>query len=250
MDKSLKLFSVSHRIENNLPQDRLLLAVGDHSSEIEADFFDNTGDNISFKNPNYCELTALYWIWKNVNCDYVGFEHYRRFFFTRGQLFARPLTKVEIKNILRSGKIIIPKPHKCHCSVSDDYAANHDINDLNLCGKIIEEKFPDYFSSFKKVLSGNQYSLGNMFVMPKSMLDSYCSWLFEILSTIESKIDVGSKDAYQSRVFGFLSERLFNVWLDKHNLNIYYAPVYNIGDCPIIVRIKGKMSQISKKQIR
>lgn len=82
------------------------------------------------------------------------------------------------------------------------------------------------------------------------MLDSYCSWLFEILSTIESQIDVGSKDAYQSRVFGFLSERLFNVWLDKHNLNIYYAPVYNIGDCPIIVRIKGKMSQISKKQIR
>lgn len=34
---------------------------------------DNTGDNISLRNPNYCELTGLYWAWKNLKCDYIGY---------------------------------------------------------------------------------------------------------------------------------------------------------------------------------
>lgn len=47
----------------------------------KTEFYDNTGDNISIKNPNYCELTAFYWIWKNQlhrADEYVGVYHYRR----------------------------------------------------------------------------------------------------------------------------------------------------------------------------
>ena len=40
---------------------------------------DNTGENISEKNSMYCELTAQYWAWKNLNADYYGFFHYRRY---------------------------------------------------------------------------------------------------------------------------------------------------------------------------
>ena len=45
---------------------------------------DNTGDHISAKNRMYCELTAQYWAWKNLDVDYYGFMHYRRYFSFNG----------------------------------------------------------------------------------------------------------------------------------------------------------------------
>ena len=44
---------------------------------------DNTGNNISFKNPNYGEYSFHYWIWKNylheLKDNWIGFCQYRRF---------------------------------------------------------------------------------------------------------------------------------------------------------------------------
>lgn len=62
-----------------------------------AHLHDNTGDNISAKNKMYCELTAQYWAWKNLDADYYGFMHYRRYFsFDNGALKRNHMDFVEL----------------------------------------------------------------------------------------------------------------------------------------------------------
>lgn len=79
-----KVFVITHK-ECEIPkvegQYILLVGAENKSEAIKCDFRDNTGENISEKNKNYCELTGVYWIWKNVDADIIGLCHYRRFFY-------------------------------------------------------------------------------------------------------------------------------------------------------------------------
>ena len=76
---------------------------------------DNTGYNISDKNPNYCELTALYWAWKNLECEYIGLCHYRRYF--GHTVYSKDVekkksaifSKVDYENLLTKYNVILPK---------------------------------------------------------------------------------------------------------------------------------------------
>ena len=83
--------------------------------------------------------------------------------------------------------------------------------------------------------------------MNNEFVDCYCEWLFNILFECEKRINILDRDDYQKRVFGFLSERLFNVWVTKNQLKVYYAPVYQSGDVPIVIKIKKILKKIIVK---
>ena len=185
---------------------------------------DHTGDNISERNRNFCELTGLYWIWKNKkDSKIVGLVHYRRYF--------KASDTAALAALLDGHKIILPKPRNYWIeSIEEHYKNAHRIEDLHSVRNIILNKYPEYTTAFDKVMKGKKLSLFNMFVMEREQFENYCSWLFDILFEAEKVIPYKDYGPYQGRVFGFLSERLLNVWV-AHNLKpqeIKYLSVVNL----------------------
>ena len=61
-----------------------------------------------------------------------------------------------------------------------------------------------------KRTSGHRF---NMFIMKRELADAYCAWLFPVLFELEARLDLSGYSAYDARVFGFVGERLLDVWL-------------------------------------
>ena len=79
-------------------------------------------------------------------------------------------------------------------------------------------------------MDNNKLYSCNMFIMKKKLLDNYASWLFAIFDELEKNIDISNYDDYNKRIYGFLSERLFNVWVLNNKLKIKEITVYNTED--------------------
>ena len=197
---------------------------------------DNTGDNISAKNANYCELTGLYWAWKNLKCDYIGLCHYRRYFANKKLLTNNQEKKKEVilhrtdyEKLLQEYDVILPVKRNYYIeTVRSQYEHAHNKCDLDETEKIIAEFYPEYSEAFAKVMDRTKLHILNMFVMKKALFDEYCSWLFSILFELEKRIDITNYNQYEARVFGFIAERLFNVWLEKQQLKVKEMPVVNL----------------------
>ena len=230
--KNVKVYIATHK-KANLPElkEYVPIQVGAEGKEKLGYITDNTGENISNKNPNFCELTATYWIMKNDNSDIVGLTHYRRYFFNNifSNSFKNIIHKEKIIKILNNYDIIVPKKYKLGVTVEKQYSQIHNIEDLMKCGEIIKNKNPEYSEAFDKVLKKRKIYTYNMFISRKKVFDDYYKWLFDILFEAEKIIDISNYDNYNKRVYGFLSERLFNVWIEKNkdNLKIKEMPVYN-----------------------
>lgn len=185
---------------------------------------DNTGDNISAKNPFYCELTAIYWGWKNIKADYVGLVHYRRYF-TKKERTNVSNRKEEVlsyedwKALFERVPVVVPGKRKYYIESNEShYRHAHHEEALDLMKKIIADDYPDYVPAMNIVLKRSWAHMFNMFVMRKDLYDAYCTWMFDILFKIESKIDLTGYTTYESRVYGFVSELMLDIWLEKNQV--------------------------------
>ena len=168
---------------------------------------DNTGDHISAKNPNYCELTALYWAWKNLDVDYVGLMHYRRVF-NFGKILdmtheygTKVLNKIglndeKIKKMCSKYDVILPPIFPTHpCALPkelmtnyDFYCKEHNKKDMDAMIKIITEYFPSYIVDMNNYLSAKQSFFFNMFVMKKEIFNEYMEFLFNVMDSVHNRV--------------------------------------------------------------
>ena len=242
------IFHKKHPLLTNDPAYKPI-QVGKALSSVNLGFdADNTGSNISTKNPYYSELTGLYWIWKNTDSEYIGLSHYRRFFLGDKPAWSMRLKKfseylilqgrkragvyyssnsktkelilrgTQVEHLLSDFDAIVPKRRKLRYSVYEQYKRKHIIEDMDKTRTILAEKYPDYLESFDKSMQQKEIMHCNMFVLKRQHFNDYMKWLFTILFELEKNTDISAYDNYQKRLYGFISERLFDVWLQKNKL--------------------------------
>ncbi len=191
---------------------------------------DDEGENISHLNPYYCELTALYWAWKNLEADYIGLCHYRRYFGQRvlhGDLAKKQQSlfgRADYEKLLENADVIVPQKRNYYIeTVYSQYAHAHRASDLEDIKTIIGSKCPEYLPAWEKVMKSRRLHILNMFVMSQENFRAYCEWLFPIIDEFASHFSLD--DPYAARLFGFPAERLFNVWLEKQDLRVKEVPI-------------------------
>ena len=97
---------------------------------------------------------------------------------------------------------------------------------MDITRDILKELSPEYLETFESMLNQSSFSNYNMFIARKEVIDPYCEWVFPILEEVENRINV---DEYP-RVFGLISEAIFNVWIVYNKLNIKEVPIYYLGN--------------------
>jgi hypothetical protein len=225
---------------------------------------DDSGENISKKNREYCELTSLYWVYKNYDlsqCSHVGFMQYRRHFIFKEDEFSKSKNDFEAEAFsikryktinpdyinavgLTEGKIL-EYIHNYDCiipyygnlaragvdSIWLDYAQQipglH-IDDLCSLRKVFSEKFPEDLKLFDEYLSQPKKLMYLMFILRKDIFMDYCRFLFDTLFSVERKIDSSLYTLNGRRTMGFLGEILYGYYFAKLKRN-YQLKVKELG---------------------
>lgn len=208
------------------------------TQEVSEGFYrDNEGENISGRNQSYCELTTQYWAWKNMEADYYGFCHYRRYLsFSRRQLEESVWGTVEydyldekavrelclkepdMRAFVEDYDFIIAKgiPVKQinARSVYDHYkkAPQLQIRDVDILLEVIREKYPMLGQTAQEYFEGKIFYPCNMFIMKKELFGDYCTILYDVLAEFEARADMQEYSREGFRTTGHLGERMAGIY--------------------------------------
>ena len=270
---------VSHRvdynasiIDNNIYIPVRCGAVYDHNPSSKM-LGDNTGDNISEKRMSFCELTVLYWAWKNQKADYYGLCHYRRYLsfsnnigtysnseHNQGCISIPDLKPETIKKFNLSYSYMQKEIEKYDAifmepidlkalNIKSNYEAMknspdyHNIKDVDRMMNIIKDKYPQmYETAYNYMYEDSKSFLYNCFIMKAEIFHNFCFWFFDILFELESQIDKSKYSMQQYRTIGTLGERLLGIyikWLQKQNkYKLKYTPLLFVEDTTVEDNLK------------
>lgn len=228
MNQDIKIVVATHK-KSVMPSDKMYLplhvgAAGkfkDDGTLVDFGYTrDDIGDNISDKNCYFGTQTGLYWIWKNLDADYKGLVHYRRYFvgnhINTKDMIGSVITYDQMKPMLGKYKIFVPKKRYYYIeTLYSHYAHTHDEKHFKVVEQIIKKDCPEYFHAYEKVLKRRWGYMFNMMILEKNLMDDYCSWLFNILFQVFEQVDKLNMTAFDKRFCGRISEILFDVWIES-----------------------------------
>ncbi|OUJ12275.1 DUF4422 domain-containing protein [Acetobacter okinawensis] len=240
----IELYIAAHKnFEQSFDDTFIPIHVGSKSSSNDfCPIKDCTGENISEKNDTFCELTALYWMWKNTqNQDFIGLLHYRRhlnFSFSRKRsnewgvieypvideryILENSLDHHGVLTCIDDNDIILPEKWDVRnagsTSMLDHYQRGkyQHLDDYLEALNILKEKYPAYHPFSLKVNNSTEGYFTNIFIVNRNFFNQYCSWLFDILFELEKRIDISEYSVQEKRVFGYISEWLLNIFIEKY----------------------------------
>lgn len=201
----------------------LPLHVGSAGKESIGFVRDDGGKNISSQNEWYCELTGLYWGWKNLDVDYLGLVHYRRHFAAQKAAFRcegkrhAVLGDAELECLLANHALILPKRRRYFIETRmAHFAKAHGIETLEAAQQALDSLCMEYLPAYQATMRRSWGHIYNMFIMRRDLLDAYCAWLFPLLQEVGSILSLNG--LMQSRILGFIAERLLDVWVEHNRL--------------------------------
>ena len=174
---------------------------------------DDTRENISEKNPLYCEMTAHYWIWKNVkDAEYVGVCHYRRF-------FGIDITEGNISEVMEDADVMMVEPSWHIDSVYAYFAKFMGAENMTILWRVMKKLYPECTETLEKVCDGVKFYPFNMLVCKKHLFDEYCKWMFSILEECEKYVKL-SPYTNGRRALAYMAELLTGVYFIHRRLRI------------------------------
>ncbi|WP_160119936.1 DUF4422 domain-containing protein [Rhodovarius lipocyclicus] len=208
---------------------------------------DDSGDSISAFNEYYAEVSSMYWVWKNApKSKYVGFFHYRRFLnfgaplcpeahwsernfydFSPESIERFGWSEKAIMDAIGDADVALPfrevitRPPQWDqpCSLYTHYRNAHLSRDINLAMQGMRELYPHEYAGYEETLYGQMGYFCHMYVMRWEIFDAYMTWLFSILFYVQERIDTSAEvygpSSGQTRMLGFIAERIFNVFLEQ-----------------------------------
>ena len=214
---STKILVSVHK-ESLVPNDPLYISVCAgaevNRGEFITDYYDDQGENISGKNPFYCELSVLYWFWKNCRAPSVGLSHYRRYFYypsSNGTFLTR-----KDYSLLNDQDLILPHMRDYRfINAAEHFGSQFSRKYWSVLREAVVSVSPEMETHFRIVEGRKRLHIYNMFIMKWELFDEYMDWLFKVLERCEMSLNIQVGRTQHSRMLGHYGERLLNVWLES-----------------------------------